>query len=108
MSGRRDHRRAETDAHRAYCGLRLAPCPVDCIAMVPAVGADANWNHVRADAARERYERRSVRLARNKAVRGKRAVQPSVVPLASPEVKRAAIAAALERARARRNRGLGR
>jgi len=90
------------------CDLCLAPCPVDCIAMVPAVGADANWNHVRADAARERYERRSVRLARNKAVRGKRAVQPSVVPLASPEVKRAAIAAALERARARRNRGLGR
>src|SRR6266849_1807245 len=40
------------------CDLCVAPCPVDCIDMVPASGADATWDRARADAARERFERR--------------------------------------------------
>jgi electron transport complex protein RnfB len=71
------------------CELCLPPCPVDCIAMVPATGADAVWDERRADAARDRYERRETRLARRRA-------------LASPQAKRAAVEAALARARAKR------
>jgi electron transport complex protein RnfB len=69
------------------CELCLPPCPVDCIVMVPA--PDAAWDQGRADAARDRYERRQARLARRRA-------------LASPQAKRAAVEAALARARARR------
>ncbi|TDY40320.1 electron transport complex protein RnfB [Paraburkholderia rhizosphaerae] len=47
------------------CDLCVPPCPVDCIAMIPvtgdATGWDA-WSQQQADAARERYHRRSARL----------------------------------------------
>lgn len=75
------------------CDLCLPPCPVDCIAMVPATGAEAGWDEPRADAARERYRRRQERLA---------PPPPPVRARPSAAKKRAAIEAALARARARR------
>jgi electron transport complex protein RnfB len=80
------------------CELCLPPCPVDCIAMLAATGAEAGWDERRADAARERYERRLARLAR---ARTGRTARPGA-GLASTEAKRSAVAAALARARAKR------
>ncbi len=82
------------------CELCVAPCPVDCIAMVPATGTDAVWDEGRADAARERHARHQARRARRPA-RAARAAQPGP-DLAPVAAKRAAVEAALERARARR------
>jgi electron transport complex protein RnfB len=82
------------------CDLCIAPCPVDCIDMAPATGDDASWDATRAEAARSRYHARRERLARETAERaaklGRRSPQPGVGS------KRAAIDAALARARARR------
>ncbi|MGE5170573.1 MAG: RnfABCDGE type electron transport complex subunit B [Rudaea sp.] len=72
------------------CELCLAPCPVDCIEMVPAGRA---WSAADAAAARERHARRETRLAQGKAA-GERD--------ADATRRRAAIDAALARARARR------
>jgi electron transport complex protein RnfB len=51
------------------CDLCVAPCPVDCIAMIdvtsPKTGWDA-WSQAQADAARERHDFRSARLQREK------------------------------------------
>jgi electron transport complex protein RnfB len=80
------------------CDLCLPPCPVDCIEMVPAIGEDANWGRDRADAARERFERRRARLERERTERALRARRAD--PAA--EKKRAIIAAAIERARSKR------
>lgn len=80
------------------CDLCVAPCPVDCIDMVPASGSDAIWDQERADAARERFERRLARLEHERRERSLRAKRPD--PAA--EKKRAIIQAAIERARARR------
>src|SRR5262245_428181 len=82
------------------CDLCLPPCPVDCIDMVPA--ADPAWDEARANAARYRYERRLARLARAKALRAAARTQRGAGPRHGPEARRAAIDAALERARARR------
>ena len=68
------------------CDLCVAPCPVDCIAMLPASGTDAVWDRSRALAARQRFEAREQRLAREY----------------TEPCKRAAIDAAIERARVRR------
>ena len=80
------------------CDLCVAPCPVDCIEMVPAAGEDAVWDRSRADAARERFERREARLAREREATVERArrTQPQ------SEKKRAIIAQAIARARAKR------
>jgi electron transport complex protein RnfB len=80
------------------CELCLPPCPVDCIAMVSATGGDAIWDTARADAARERFERRAARLERERKERALRARRSD--PAA--EKKRAIVQAAIERARARR------
>lgn len=83
------------------CDLCIAPCPVDCIEMIPAKGADVAWDKARADAARTRFERREARLSserKERALRARRPEPPS-------ERKRAIIAAALERARAKRAAG---
>jgi len=80
------------------CDLCVPPCPVDCIEMVPARGDDAVWDRPRADAARQRFERREARVAREReerALRVKRA-EPQA------EKKRAVIAQAIARARAKR------
>jgi electron transport complex protein RnfB len=84
------------------CELCLPPCPVDCIAMVPAAAAEAVWDEGRADSARERYERRRTRLGRRQAERAVRAAARAGRNLASPQAKRAAVQAALARARAKR------
>jgi Na+-translocating ferredoxin:NAD+ oxidoreductase subunit B len=73
------------------CELCLPPCPVDCIAM-RAAGRD--WTVADADLARDRYHARRERLARgtlsNAAARAR-------------DERKAAVAAALARARSRRH-----
>src|SRR5258707_14059181 len=54
------------------CDLCVLPCPVDCIDMVPAPGADATWGRARADAAPERFEQRGARLERERRGRAAR------------------------------------
>ncbi len=98
------------------CDLCVAPCPVDCIAMVDVTpgktGWDA-WSPEQADAARARHDFRAARLQREKeendarlaakaaaklaAVQNEAAVTPE--ERAEKERKRAIIAAAMERAR---------
>jgi len=77
------------------CDLCVAPCPVDCIDMVPAAGEDSVWDPARADAARSRYERRIARDRQERALWAKRSRPAS-------EKKRAVIAQAIARARAKR------
>jgi Na+-translocating ferredoxin:NAD+ oxidoreductase subunit B len=89
------------------CDLCIAPCPVDCIAMVPAIGVDTTWDAARADDARRRYEARRKRHAHDAAARAARLAagatkRTHLESASSPEAKRAAIAAAFDRARARR------
>src|SRR5262249_46973252 len=87
------------------CDLCVPPCPVDCIEMVPAEGDDRVWNQARADAARWRFERRAERLARDREGRTERLAQRAPREKRSDpeaEKKRAVIAAAIERARAKR------
>jgi electron transport complex protein RnfB len=76
------------------CELCIPPCPVDCIALVAATGGDAIWDLPRANAARERYELRQARLAREANARADQT--------AARQAKRATIQAAIARARARR------
>jgi len=87
------------------CDLCVAPCPVDCIAMVPATEADAIWDPARADAARERFELREARLERKRRERIERLARRALRAGQSDpqgDRKRAAIQAAIERARAKR------
>jgi electron transport complex protein RnfB len=86
------------------CDLCVPPCPVDCIAMVPADGPDSQWNEERADAARARYAARRDRLARQADERAERLARRGAALRTAPtaEAKRAAVDAALVRARARR------
>jgi len=81
------------------CDLCVAPCPVDCIALLPA--QDAQWNAERAGAARRRFEARRARLEREAAEREASAERETRLAHAEPR-KRAAIQAAIARARARR------
>ncbi len=81
------------------CELCIAPCPVDCISMEPAAAA---WTRERADAARIRHQRRGVRLERDKRERAARLAPTRTASTGTEDAKRAAIRAALERARARR------
>jgi electron transport complex protein RnfB len=88
------------------CDLCLAPCPVDCIAMLPATGADATWDRDRAEAARERFERRRLRQEREGREHAERLARRALKAKEDPdaEKKRASIQAAIKRARARRQR----
>jgi H+/Na+-translocating ferredoxin:NAD+ oxidoreductase subunit B len=88
------------------CDLCVPPCPVDCIEMLPATGGDAVWDAARADAARERFERRAARLSRERHERSERLAGRALRAREDPEAqrKRAIIQAAIERARARRAR----
>ena len=88
------------------CELCLAPCPVDCISMQPLLQRTLTREekHVVAKAARERYEFRLERMARDKRERAERlaqkaksAAQPATAPASDAQ---ALIQAALERARA--------
>ena len=100
------------------CDLCVAPCPVDCIVMYPvsgdATGWDA-WSQAEAIDARARHELRTERLRREaeendarlaaKAVSKmqelKQEVPVTTAEIAEKERKRAIIAAAMERARAK-------
>jgi electron transport complex protein RnfB len=85
------------------CDLCVPPCPVDCIDLNPATGAEAIWDPVRADAARERFERRNLRLERERAERAERLAQRALkAGRSDPQTRRAVIQAAIERARAKR------
>ncbi|PFH28593.1 electron transport complex subunit RsxB [Burkholderia sp. JKS000303] len=104
------------------CDLCVPPCPVDCIAMVPVTGDRTGWDawsQEQADAARERHDRRLARQRREREAAEARAAarraakpvpaagQPDTQPAApgaapaddADAKKRAIIAAALERAR---------
>jgi electron transport complex protein RnfB len=105
------------------CELCVKPCPVDCIEIVPlseAVGRGAA--HLAQDLAapvvahaarwRARYEARTARLARQRDEQDARLAEKAQAKLKmldemppDPEIgrKRAAVRAAIERARARRN-----
>jgi electron transport complex protein RnfB len=100
------------------CDLCVAPCPVDCIVMYPVTdertGWDA-WNAQQAAAARERHDFRGMRLRRERAENDARLAAKAVekmkaltaepdnteAEIAEKERKRAIIAAAMERARAK-------
>jgi electron transport complex protein RnfB len=78
------------------CELCVPPCPVDCIALLPDARA---WTPDDATSARERFVARARRLARNERV-ADRAAAPRPQDAAA---RRAAVDAALARARARRD-----
>ena len=95
------------------CELCIPVCPVDCINLVNASGqasGAAAWSPAQARQARERYRLHKERQAREAQEENDRLgspqpresdAAPATTP-ASPHNKQAAIAAALERARARR------
>lgn len=77
------------------CDLCVAPCPVDCIVMVPVEPVKV-WNDTLAQKARQRYESRQRRLQVDQTEHAN-AAKPAA------NDKKAAVAAALARARARRS-----
>ena len=102
---------AVIEADCTGCELCLPVCPMDCIALeqasAGASGWDA-WSPAQADAARERHARRQARLARDAREHDARlsAAAEALAPAAEAQVaaedpKRAAVAAALARARMR-------
>jgi electron transport complex protein RnfB len=78
------------------CERCIAPCPVDCIAMYPAERA---WSDADAVAARSRRRARGERLDRGERIADRGATAPTLDAAAT---RAATVAAALERARARR------
>jgi len=95
------------------CELCIAPCPVDCIAMIPLAEPETPevWQR-NADTAREHFEFRNARLAREKAEKAARlaakvgaTAEPAPMPVgeqSAEDKKRALIAAAMARAKAQR------
>ncbi len=91
------------------CDLCVAPCPVDCIALVPFDPPRA-WQQADADAARARYRAREQRLARLNSEKDERlssgtraaTVDPPGADLRRSGTRNAVVAAAIERARRRR------
>ncbi len=97
------------------CDLCVSPCPVDCIVMYPVTENSgwAAWPQAEADAARERHDWRGLRLKRDKDENDARLAEKAKAKLdtvnaidpadaesaAALERKRAIIAAAMERAR---------
>ena len=99
---------AVVEADCTGCELCLPVCPMDCIALEEvSAGATgwAAWSPAQADAARTRYGGREARLARDAREDDERlnakAAPPAVEAEAATDPKRAAIAAALARARVR-------
>ena len=106
------------------CELCIPVCPVDCIALEPVTDERtgwAAWSQPEADTARQRYEARKARLAREAREHDERQIAKAEMKLADlpahtrvedgpgaqAEVdrKRAIIEAALAKARARQTRG---
>jgi electron transport complex protein RnfB len=98
--------------HCTGCALCLPVCPVDCIQMPNASGSHTGWNAwstAQADHARTRYANHSYRRNPDmhqspKTLETATPPEPADTPLAAPatDPKKAAIAAALARARAQR------
>jgi electron transport complex protein RnfB len=68
------------------CELCLAPCPVDCIDLVPVADPDDGKRErvmARAALARQRYDARQVRKARDAADKAKRLAERAAIPAAS-------------------------
>ena len=84
------------------CELCLPPCPVDCIVMMDAGRAkeSAAQRRQRADAARERFASRNARLLREQEREQRHAADQT-------GASRAAVLAAIARAKARRGGGAG-
>ncbi|OGT00811.1 MAG: hypothetical protein A3F73_08705 [Gallionellales bacterium RIFCSPLOWO2_12_FULL_59_22] len=85
------------------CELCVAPCPVDCIDMLPLPQETPSREQKRsaANAARERYRFRLERTERDKREKAERLAQNTAAkPVAAPVDAQALIQAALERARA--------
>ncbi|HMK15102.1 MAG TPA: electron transport complex subunit RsxB [Burkholderiales bacterium] len=85
-------------AYCTGCELCIPPCPVDCIRMAPA--AHPVWSRQDADAARERFNLRNLRLQREQLEKEQKLAQKT--PGTTQDRKRNAIQQALERARMRR------
>lgn len=94
--------------HCTGCELCIPVCPVDCIALVDASASAtgwAAWSEMQAGHARQRHVKRQQRLAQEEA---KKSTEPIEVTQGTPAAadpalgKKAAIAAALARARAQR------
>jgi electron transport complex protein RnfB len=119
VMGTNKHLHTVIESDCTGCELCIPVCPVDCISLVPAHAAPeptgwAAWTPEQALEARTRYERRTVRLQREKVEHDARMLAKAEHKLAhlaeesrltDPVVldgKRAAIEAALARARARR------
>lgn len=83
------------------CDLCVPPCPVDCIDMLPLPAAQATWTKSMADAARARFRFRNLRLARDEVERAERLARKARERSGLPDAKKAAILAAIERAKAR-------
>lgn len=87
------------------CERCLAPCPVDCISMVLIPAPPPAVQQEMADDARQRYQLRQLRLARHQQQKKQPSklkqpgTSPSTTALATDK-KKAAIQAAMERARA--------
>jgi len=97
------------------CDLCVHPCPVDCIVMYPVTESTgwAAWSEADAGAARERHDFRAFRLKREQAENDARLAAKAQAKMAAvhaldpadaageaeKERKRAIIAAAMERAR---------
>ena len=98
---------AVIEADCTGCELCLPVCPMDCIALEEASAGKtgwAAWSPAQADAARVRYASRQARLARDARDEDERLsakAAPPAVEAVAEDPKRAAIAAALARARVR-------
>ena len=86
------------------CDLCVPPCPVDCIDMLPLANAQAPWTQGMADAARARFQFRSLRLEREETERARRLARKAQEKPGQPmpDAKKAVILAAIERAKARK------
>ena len=110
--GARKWMHAVLESECTGCGLCVAPCPVDCIAMVPARTGPATaeaWLAERAPGARRRFERRRAREASrdpapHRRVRAGRIDAAGSLRKRTADQRRADIAAAVARVRARRAR----
>lgn len=86
------------------CERCIAPCPMDCISMAPiAAPPTAEARQKRADSARKRYHSRQLRLARNQQKQLPKRDEHEAATHSAEQAtnkKKAAIQAAMERARA--------
>lgn len=97
------------EPHCTGCELCIPVCPVDCIALEPVTGERtgwAAWSAPQADAARQRYHARRLRRGQDTTLRSTPGTSPAAAAAPDPaEARKAAITAALERARQRKAAG---